>query len=210
MRLLTHKIVSIAIICVLVSCPPTTSAQVFRAVERASARAARRAVAERAATKSERAAMRAERAAASRRRVPRGEDAVVKRWSSSLCKPARPCPLPENVANNFSGGSYKEVVLARDTVLYRVYHSPKVRLGVPGKRFSYWSRSDARGLQAAIDGAIPVSRNGNVGDKRVAIRVPRGTHVYEGRARGDATTGTAGGGDQVVVDRVRPEWQWGR
>jgi hypothetical protein len=117
-----------------------------------------------------------------------------------------PCPLPEKVAGTYVGGAYDEVILGSETTLYRVFHDPARRFGAPGEVHSYWSRSDSRGVQAAVDRGIDVSRFGNTADNVVAIRVPAGTRVFEGRARG-TEHGTPGGGSQVVVERVKPEWE---
>lgn len=133
-------------------------------------------------------------------------DYVVKRWSSALCKPASPCPLNEKTANTFNGGSYNETILGSDTVLYRVYHRPDRKFSGSGERYSYWSRSDAKGLQAAIDGAIEVSRYGNMAGRQVMIRVPKGTRIYEGEAHGNYR-GTAGGGNQIILEGTKPEWE---
>jgi len=96
--------------------------------------------------------------AVSRRAVVNASDRVIKRWASSLCKPAAPCPLPAKTANTFVGGSYDEVILGKDTILYRAFHEPKFKFGEPGERLSYWSRSKANNVQATIDSAIPVSK----------------------------------------------------
>lgn len=183
--------------CVFTLLAPTVAAQVTSAVERAAARAAARSAERQAA---ERAA-----AAAARGAGRQATDRLVRRWSSALCKPSAPCPLPESVANTFKGGSYGEVVLGQETTVYRVYADPAHRLGRPGERYSYWSRSDARGTQAVVDGAIDVSRFGNTAQHQVAVRVPRGTRVYEGQSQ-SIERGPVGGGSQVVVEGVRPEW----
>lgn len=168
-----------------------------RSAQRAAVQAAERSAAERA-TK-----VAAE--AASRQAVTKTGDRIVKRWASSLCKPSSPCPLPAKTANTFVGGAYDEVVLSTDTVLYRAFHEPKFKFGAPGEP-SYWSRSDARGIQAAVDRAIPVSKTGNTAEKLVAIRVPKGTRVFEGKVRG-LEQGPTGGGGQVVLDGVQPGWE---
>ncbi|MGZ0020552.1 hypothetical protein [Nitrosomonas sp. wSCUT-2] len=136
----------------------------------------------------------------------REPDRVVKRWTSSLCKPANPCPLDEKTANTFRGGSYAETILSKDTILYRNYHLPSRKFGAVNERFSYWSRNSASGTQAVIDRAIDVSRYGNRADRIVAVRVPKGTRVYEGATHG-LDKGAVGGGNQVILDRVRPEWK---
>lgn len=178
-------------------------AQLAGIAERAAARAAAREAAERAAS---RQAIRRSAGEIAARRVQRqAADRLLRRWTVSLCKASRPCPLPERYASTFIGGSYNEIRLGRDTRLYRVYSSPQRRLGVPGDRYSYWSRSNARGTRAIVDSAIPVTRNGNLAERRVSIVVPRGTKIYEGTARG-LTRGPAGGGNQVILEGVRPEW----
>lgn len=181
--------------------PLTWSAhsQVIGAAERAAARAAGQAAQRQAA---ERAAM----AAAEGQALRGTADRVVRRWSLPLCKSEFKCPLPPSVARTFRGGSYDEVILQKDTMLYRVYSDPAAKLGQPGQTYSYWSRSDARGLSAAIDGAIEVSRWGNTGQHQVAIRVPRGIRVFEGQAGRPDSGRPIGGGSQVVMEKVRPEW----
>lgn len=169
-------------------------AQIAGAVRRAVPRAAARKAAARATVRT--ATVRAERPAA---------DRLVSRWTVSRCRPQRPCPLPAREAGSFTGGSYNEIRLGSDTRLYRVYSSPKNRLGAPGERYSYWSRSNATGIKAVIDSAIPASRNGNMAVRQVSIVVPRGTTIYEGSA-GAIPRGPVGGGNQIVLDRVRPEW----
>ncbi len=172
-------------------------AQILGAAERAAARAAARR-AERAAV--ERSVARSERVAAGSAVRREAADRVVRRWSTSLCRRSNPCPLPENIGNSFRGGSYNQVILGRDTTFYRVYSRPEFRYGVPGQRYSYWSRSSARGTGAIIDGAIPVSRNGNVAEKQVAITLRKGTTVFDGYAA-PLHRGPVGGGSQVVIER---------
>lgn len=185
--------------------PAQVGAVVERAAQRASTQAAERAVAEQA---SKAAAEQASKtaAAASQRPVAIAADRVVKRWNSSLCKSTVACPLPAKTANTFVGGSYDEVNLGRDTVLYRAYHNPITKFGAPGERFTYWSRTDARGVQAVVDRSIPVSNNGNTAERLVAVRVPKGTRVFEGKAQ-SAERGPIGGGNQVVVDGVKSGWE---
>jgi len=185
------------LICLPLPLPVPTApaeAQVLGAAERAAARAAARKAAERSAART--SALRA---------GPQAADRVMRRWTVSQCGAAQRCPLPERHAGTFTGGSYNEVRLGGDTRLYRVYSAPQHRLGVSGERYSYWSRSDARSTQAIVDGAIPTSRNGNMATHQVSVLVPRGTTIYEGTARG-LPRAAAGGGNQVVLDNVRPEW----
>ncbi|MEQ1790259.1 MAG: hypothetical protein ABL857_07435 [Rickettsiales bacterium] len=174
-------------------------AQIGAAVERASVRAA--------ATAAERQAIeRAAKGVVTRTTAHHAIDRVVRRWTSSLCKPTPPCPLDEKTANTFKGGSYDEIILGSDTVLFRAYHQPTRKYGMPGERLSYWSRSDATGTKAAVDSAIEVSRYGNIADRLVSIRVPKGTRVYEGTTQ-SINKGPIGGGNQVILDRIRPEWE---
>ena len=149
-----------------------------QAAERSAVRAAERG----AAQATERSAVRAaERDTVAAKRgagatAPRLRDRVTQRWSTSLCSRQRPCPLPARVGSSFRAGSYNEVVLGRDTVFYRTYSNPAFRAG-SASRYSYWSRSPARGIQAVIDRAIPVSRNGNIASRRVGVLVPKGTRI---------------------------------
>lgn len=172
-------------------------AQIFGAAERAAARAAA-GRAKRPAVK--RSLERSERATAGSAFRREGADLLVRRWSTSLCRRPKPCPLPEKIGNSFRGGSYNEVILGRDTTFYRVYTRPEVKYGVPGERYSFWSRSSARGTGAVIDGAIPVSRNGNVAARQVSITLRKGTKVFDGYAA-PLPRGPVGGGSQVVIER---------
>ncbi len=182
--------------------PSVVPAQVGAAVERAAQRASAQAVERAAAQRASKTAAEA----ASRRPVAKATDRVIKRWNSSLCKSTAACPLPAKTANTFVGGSYDEVSLGRDTVLYRAYHDPKIKFGAPGERFTYWSRTDARGVQAVVDRSIPVSNYGNTAERLVAVRVPKGTRVFEGKAQ-SMERGPIGGGNQVVVDGVKSDWE---
>jgi multidrug efflux pump subunit AcrA (membrane-fusion protein) len=187
--------------------PAQVAAAAERSAARAAARAAERSAARAAALAAERkAAEKAAQEAAARSAARQAGDRVVRRWNNALCKPSLPCPLPESVGRTFTGGSYDEVVLARDTVLYRVHADPSHRLGEPGQPFSYWTRSDARYTQAVIDSAIPVSRNANTAHLQVAIMVPKGTRLFEGRTASIPHGGPTGGGNQIVLERVPAEW----
>lgn len=193
----------------LTAWPTAAFAQIGAAAERAAGRAAMTAAERQAANSAAKEAA----GAVSRRSATASADRVVTRWSASLCKPASPCPLPEKVAVTFNGGSYNELILGKDTVLYRVFHAPKFKFGDSTKSLSYWSRSDARGTQAAIDSAIDVSSRGNTAERLAAIRVPKGTRVFEGETRaaggryGSPERGPVGGGNQVVVEDVKPTWE---
>ena len=199
---MTTKLLRNMVLGLAVMLPINASAGVTAAAERAAQRAATLAAERSAAEQASKTAGEA----ASRRAAVNASDRVIKRWASSLCKPAAPCPLPAKTANTFVGGSYDEVVLGKDTVLYRAFHDPKFKFGEPGERLSYWSRSEAKNVQAAIDSAIPVSNSGNTAERLVAIRVPKGARVFEGKAQG-IERGPIGGGSQVVVDGVKAEWE---
>ena len=177
-------------------------AQIGPAIERAAARAALKA----AETQAVKRATAGVATSTSRSSINQATDRVVRKWSSSLCKPAAPCPLDEKTANTFRGGSYKEVILGRDTVLYRAYHNPARKFGDPSGRVSYWSRSDAKGTKAVVDSGIEVSRYGNTADRLVAIKVPKGTRVFEGNTH-SIHKGPIGGGNQVILNKTRPEWE---
>ncbi|NDP47497.1 MAG: hypothetical protein GZ085_03730 [Sulfuriferula multivorans] len=202
------------------------ASQITSAAQRAAAQASKRS-AEQAA---QRAAVRAAPRAAAKKTVP---DKVVGIYRTPLCKPTAPCPLPEHVSNTFVG-AYEKKIVSQDTVLYRVYADPARTLGAPkstapqkqtGKtaltepQYSYWSRHDQRGLQAAIDDGLEVSKYGNTAGRQVVIRVPKGTTIYEGIARGDVSSvnqaskigagvrhNPTGGGNQIVIPVVPPSW----
>ena len=197
-----RRVLRIAVLSASVLYSGAAAAQIAAAAERAAAHAAVTAAERQAAARAAKEAA----GATTRRTVNQAADRVAKRWSSSLCKPAAPCPLPAKTANTIKGGSYDEVILGNDTVLHRVFHEPAHRFGMPGERFSYWTRSDARGTQAAVDSAIDASRYGNTAERLVAVRVPQGTRVYEGKTQG-MERGPIGGGNQVVVDGVRVDWE---
>ncbi len=196
-------IVTVTVTCLLFS--STALGYVGSAAQKAAARAAVTA-AQRQAVKH---AMPQTVKPAAQGATTRMPDQVVNRWTSSLCKPSKPCPLDEKTANTFRGGSYHEKKLGQDTVVYRNYHDPARKFGAPDERFSYWSRSNTNGTQAVIDKAIDVSRYGNKADRAIAVRVPKGTRIYEGSAHG-LDKGAVGGGNQVILDRVKPEWELGR
>jgi hypothetical protein len=187
-------------ICLVIS--STVSAQIGAAAQRAAARAAATAAERQAIGRAAKGVVRS----TPRNSVNHAADRVVKRWTSSLCKPSAPCPLDAKTANTFRGGSYNEVRLGRDTVFYRAYHSPTRKFGAPNARFSYWSRSDATGTKAVVDRGIEVSRYGNTAERLVAIKVPKGTRVFEGVTQ-RIHKGPIGGGNQVILEKARPAWE---
>ncbi len=182
--------------------PEPVQAQLTSIIERAAVRAAAKSAKQQAATQSVRQnAVCSTTLSAGKA----GSDKIVRRWTSSLCKPSNPCPLDAKLSNTFKGGSYNEVVLGKDTTLYRVYYHPERKLGAPGEPYSFWSRSNATGLQARIDSAIDTSRYGNLADKTVKIRVPEGTRIYEGVTQG-IHKGPVGGGNQIIINKVDSKW----
>jgi hypothetical protein len=169
-------------------------AQIGAAAERAAGRAAVSAAERQAASRATKDV--AESSAL--RMAGKGADRVVKRWTSSLCNRSAPCPLPQKTSNTFVGGSYDEVVLGQDTVLYRAYHDPLFKFGKPGERFSYWTRSSVKGTQAVVDSAIPTSNKGNIAEQVVAAQIPKWTRIFEGRAA-PIKRGPVGGGNQILM-----------
>lgn len=105
----------------------------------------------------------------------------------------------------FRGGSHLERVVDEPVTLYRVYGGKAGELG------PYWSRTKPTGpLQSRLDSAL-LSEWGNTADSVVAIRVPKGTTIFEGHAAtqlGDLKPFETiiGGGNQVYIPRVNPDW----
>ena len=109
-----------------------------------------------------------------------------------------PGPLSDAVANTFRGGSYTETVLSGETTLYRAYG------GTAGELGSYWTATPPAGpLQSTIDSALNPAW-GNTAQSVSTIRVPRGTTIYQGFAA--PQRGLLGGGSQVYIPRVNPNW----
>ena len=180
-------------------------AQVSGAVERAITR--------RAAKEAELKAVPAA-AAMGKRAVTRTQhgDYVIRRWNTSLCKAADPCPLPDDIGKRFRGGSYDQVVLAEDTILYRSYEHPDGKFGSNGTPASWWKREPSVGTLAVIDNAIPSSYNGNFASHLVQIRVPKGASVYEGISaasyEGESSRmATVGGKTQIAIVGDPSKWE---
>jgi len=124
-------------------------------------------------------------------------DSLIKRWNQHFCDPKR-CPLDKKTASTFTGHSYDEVALEKDTILYRAYHAPSAAaLG------QWWKRSPTKGTTAIIGNAIPPS-GGNFADSIAKIRVPKGQTIYEGISARQG--GLAGGDNQIYLKRVDPFW----
>ncbi len=110
-----------------------------------------------------------------------------------------PGPLSADVAATFRSSTYTQTVLTEDTTLYRVYGGNAGPLG------SYWTRTPPSGpLQSTIDSALDPAW-GNTAENVNTIVVPKGTTIYEGTAAPQG--GLVGGGNQVYVPKVDPNWQ---
>ena len=122
--------------------------------------------------------------------------------------PANSGPLTKDVAETFRSGTYSEVVLNKDTELYRVYG------GKAGKIGSFWSRTPQNGgLQSQLDLALNPSW-GNSVNQTTSIIVPKGTYIYEGAAgiqvikdsAGNKIGELLGGGNQIYIPKVESKW----
>ena len=106
-----------------------------------------------------------------------------------------PGPLSTDLAETFSGGKYKEIVLEHDTVLYRA--------GVSNQPYGqFFSSEPPQGIiQTRIDKAVlPKWPNGGASpiDSSIAIKIPSGTKVYVGEVGGQSGF-YVGGTQQIVV-----------
>jgi len=117
-------------------------------------------------------------------------------------------PLGRKIAMTFRGASYTEQVLEEPLTLYRVYGGEAGMLG------SYWTRTPPSGpLQSRMDLALR-SEWGNSATNVVKIEVPKGTTVYEGFAAPQNNgiksfsegESLPGGGSQIYIPKVNPEW----
>jgi len=111
-------------------------------------------------------------------------------------------PLGEDVAKTFRGGSYTELVTQETTTLYRVYGGKSGTLG------GYWTRTPPSGpLQSRMD-LVLLSEWGNTATEVVRIKVPKGTTIFEGFAapQSNSVQNLLGGGSQVYIPRVNPDW----
>lgn len=113
-----------------------------------------------------------------------------------------PGPLGRDVAETFRSATYIQKVTEADTILYRAYG------GKAGELSPYWSRIAPSGpLQATLDSAL-LPEWGNTAQSVSRITVPRGTTIYEGAVapQGDLILSLPGGGNQVYIPKVNPEW----
>lgn len=107
----------------------------------------------------------------------------------------KPGPLPNDLAETFSGGVYKEITLSDDTKFYRggVSNRPL------GQFFGYEQPQGV--LQTRVDKALlPKWPNGSASplDSYHEIQIPAGTKVYVGEV-GYQTDIYSGGTEQVLV-----------
>lgn len=109
-----------------------------------------------------------------------------------------PGPLGEHVANTFRGATYAELTTTETTTLYRVWG------GSAGEIGPYWTRTPPSGpMQSIIDSALNPAW-GNTAANVTRIQVPAGVRIYEGVAA--SQNGLVGGGNQVFIPKVNPEW----
>ena len=208
---------------------PNADAQVAGAIERA---IAKRAAAQagnrgipRAVAKSGSAAV-AKRTAKGDYLVKRWNNNLVKnwdeywtkRWDHNLCNSKSPCPLPNNLGKTFKGGSYDEVILSKDTAMYRSYDGMSSPFGgeykLGGHGVSWWKLEPSKGMAAVIDNAIPARNSGNVASKLSRIKVPAGERIYEGKSGpiytedGNSRQMVAvGGKTQIVIVGDASAWE---
>lgn len=116
-----------------------------------------------------------------------------------------PGPLGSQVASTFRSGTYTERTLSDPLVVYHTYG------GTSGPLSSYWTRTSPTGpLQSRLDSAL-LSEWGNTATRVTRIRIPAGTTVFEGFAgpqRGvqKPFESILGGGSQIYISRVNPDW----
>lgn len=121
------------------------------------------------------------------------------RRSLARCSIRSTLALSKDIADTFRSGTYSEVQLGKDTVLYRVIGGSSTN-----PTGSFWTRREPSGpLQFVIDSALDQNW-GNNATRVIRATVPRGTTVYEGAAA--AQRGLVGGGSQVYIPRVDPAW----
>ncbi|MCL1124452.1 DUF6531 domain-containing protein [Shewanella surugensis] len=108
-----------------------------------------------------------------------------------------PGPLPDHMAETFSGGKYKVITLEKDTVLHRAGTADQPL----GQFFALEAPSGV--LQTRVDKAVlPVWPNGAKSpiDTAFEIKIPKGTQVYVGEV-GSQGGFFIGGTEQVVVQK---------
>ena len=106
-------------------------------------------------------------------------------------------PKWEEFRDSFRSGSYTAVTYDRPRRLYRVYGG-----GSSSPLSRYWTPDRPTGrLQTHMDSALPRS---NTVTRIVAIDVPPGVELYEGKVA--ANFGRGGGGNQTIILEVEPSW----
>jgi hypothetical protein len=135
---------------------------------------------------------------AGRAAIARGDD-VVRHWTPlDGDRPLREAGR----GDTFRSSTYDEVALSHDRVMYRDFSDPSRKLG------AFYTREPSLGpTQSILDNAL-LPEWGNRATHSIAIRVPAGTHVFEGPTA--AQGGLVGGGHQVVIPKVDPSWIVGR
>ncbi len=129
---------------------------------------------------------------------------VLIRDEGILYTPMNPGPLPKEIAETFTGGSYVKKVLKEDTVFYRAY-------GGNGKEVGrYVTRIPQNGgIQTQIDLVLNPDW-GNTTEYITKVVVPKGTIIYEGTAAPQIINGGAGmllgGGNQIYIPEVDASW----
>lgn len=122
--------------------------------------------------------------------------------------PMNPGPLRQDMADSFRSGSYSLELTTGTVDLYRDWG------GTAGELGSYWSRTPSSGpLQGQLDSALLPSW-GNTLENQTHIRVPAGEVIFEGLVApqnitdslGNTLGTLPGGGSQVVVPNVSPDW----
>ncbi len=129
---------------------------------------------------------------------------VLIRDEGILYTPMNPGPLPKEIAETFTGGSYVKKVLKEETVFYRAY-------GGNGKEVGrYVTRIPQNGgIQTQIDLVLNPDW-GNTTEYITKVVVPKGTIIYEGTAAPQIINGGAGmllgGGNQIYIPEVDASW----
>ena len=107
-------------------------------------------------------------------------------------------PLADDIANTFRSSTYSKIITSEPTILYRVIGEKGNPLG------GFWTRTSPNGpIQSIIDSAL-LPKWGNSAVYRVRAILPPGTTFYEGFAASQG--GLVGGGNQIYIPRVDPNW----
>ena len=125
-------------------------------------------------------------------------------YGAKRYNPVEMGPLPKEIAETFTGASYSEVTLTKDTVLYRVYG------GDAGKVGRYLTDIPQNGgMQSQLDLALNPDW-GNTAQYVTRVIVPEGTTIYVGTAASQTINAGAGvlpgGGNQIFIPEVDALW----